>query len=48
MITLPELGILVFYIAPKTGLEELKFDFFHTLGEILVDGIPTYLKVQDF
>jgi hypothetical protein len=35
------------YIALKTNLEELKFDFLHTLGEILVDEILAHLKVQD-
>ncbi len=45
MITLLELGTLVFYIALKIGSEELKFDFLHTLREILVDEVPTHLKV---
>jgi hypothetical protein len=35
------------YVSPETSLEELKFDFLHTLGEIPVDEVPTHLKVQD-
>jgi hypothetical protein len=46
-ITLPELGTLMSYVAPKISSKELKFDFLHTLGEILVDQVPTHLKVQD-
>ncbi len=45
MITLLESSTLVSYIALKIGSKELKFDFLHTLGEILVDEVPTHLKV---
>jgi hypothetical protein len=31
----------------ETGLEELKFYFLHTLGDISVDEVPTHSKVQD-
>jgi hypothetical protein len=37
----------VFYVAPENNSEELKFDFPHTLGEVLVDEIFAHLKVQD-
>ncbi len=40
-------GTLVFYVVPKTSSEELQFDFFHTPREILIDEVPTHLKVQD-
>ncbi len=46
-ITLPKLGTLVSYIAPKTDSQELKFDFLHTLREILIDEVLAHLKVQD-
>jgi hypothetical protein len=36
---------LMSYIAPKTDLEELRFDFLHSLKKILVDEVPTHLKV---
>ncbi len=46
-ITLLELRTLVSYIPLETSLEELKFDFLHTLGGIPVDEVFTHLKMQD-
>jgi hypothetical protein len=43
-ITLPKLEILVVVVV---GIEELIFDFLHTLGEILVDITPTRIKMHD-
>ncbi len=43
--TLLEPGTLVSYIAPKTNLEELKFDFPHTPKEILIDEDLAHLNV---
>jgi hypothetical protein len=37
----------MFNVALGTNLEELKFDFLHTLRDILVDEVPTHLKVHD-
>jgi hypothetical protein len=40
MITLLKLGTLLSNDIPKFGSKELKFDFLHTLGNILVDDVP--------
>jgi hypothetical protein len=37
----------MFYVALETNSKELKFDFPHTPGEVLVDEIFAHLKVQD-
>ncbi len=46
-ITLPKPGILVLHVALETSLEELKFIFLHTQGEILINEVIAHLNVQD-
>jgi hypothetical protein len=43
-ITLPELGTLVSNVVLEIGLEELKFDFLHTLKDISIDEVIAHLK----
>ncbi len=47
MITLLELGTLLFDAILEIGLEELKFDFPHTLRDIPIDEVLAHLKVQN-